>query len=179
MEERTIPPPPPAPRVLVVDDDPILGEALCQLLLHKDLVVVGMATNGPEAVSLARSTEPDVVLMDFRMPGMDGLEATSLIQAHSPMTQSVMFTAYDDESLNREASETGVYCLLVKGCNPELIVDVIKRAAAHKREMQAPEELGASAGPYGGAHIGHVPLGVTPGAWRASSAKLRKPDPPR
>ena len=138
MEERTLPPRRGgAPRVLVVDDDLILGEALCQLLLQKGFDVVGMVTNGPDAVSLARQGEPDVVLMDFRMPMMDGLKATSLIQAHSPLTQTVMFTAYDDESLNLEASETGVYCLLVKGCNPDLIVDMVRRAATRKHELKA------------------------------------------
>jgi DNA-binding NarL/FixJ family response regulator len=123
-------------RVLVVDDDLILAEALCQLLLQKGLDVVGMASNGPDAVSMSRDRQPDVMLMDFRMPMMDGLKATTLIQAHSPMIQTVMFTAYDDEGLNLEASGTGVYCLLVKGCNPELIVDMVKRAAALKRELE-------------------------------------------
>ena len=139
MEEGILPPPHPnAPRVLVVDDDVVLGEALCQLLLQKGFDVVGVVSNGPDAVSLSRQRELDLVLMDFRMPMMDGLKATTLIQAHSPMIQTVMFTAYDDESLNLEASGTGVYCLLVKGCNPELIVDMVERAAARKHELEAP-----------------------------------------
>jgi response regulator NasT len=138
MEEGILPPPHPnAPRVLVVDDDVVLGEALCQLLLQKGFDVVGVVSNGPDAVSLSRQRELDVVLMDFRMPMMDGLEATTLIRAHSPMIQTVMFTAYDDESLNLEASDNGVYCLLVKGCNPDLIVDMVKRAAARTNELQA------------------------------------------
>jgi DNA-binding NarL/FixJ family response regulator len=137
MEERILSPYPPAPRVLVVDDDVILGEALCHLLRQKGFNVVGMASNGPEGISLTQEKEPDVVLMDFRMPMMDGLEATSLIKAHSPMIQTVMFTAYDDQTLNLEAADTGVYSLLVKGCNPELIVDIVNRAAARKRELEA------------------------------------------
>jgi DNA-binding NarL/FixJ family response regulator len=129
--------PPPAPRVLVVDDDVILGEALCHLLRQKGFDVVGVASSGPEGVALSKEKEPDVVVMDFRMPMMDGLEATSLIKAHSPMTQTVMFTAYDDQTLNLEAVETGVFSLLVKGCNPDLIVDIVNRAAVHKRQLQA------------------------------------------
>jgi two-component system, response regulator PdtaR len=137
MEEGILPPPDPnRSRVLVVDDDVILAEALCQMLLQNGFDVVGAVGSGPEAVSLSRETEIDVVLMDFRMPMMDGLKATTLIQAQSPMIQVVMFTAYDDESLNQEASETGVYCLLVKGCDPHLILDVVERAAAQKRELQ-------------------------------------------
>jgi DNA-binding NarL/FixJ family response regulator len=126
----------PVPRVLVVDDDVILGGALCDLLLQKGFNVVGQASSGPEAIALSRQEKPDVVLMDFRMPMMDGLEATTLIHAHAPMTQTVMFTAYEDETLNLEASETGVYCLLVKGCNPDLIVENVKQAAARKRDLE-------------------------------------------
>jgi DNA-binding NarL/FixJ family response regulator len=136
--EKDIPQPhPPAPRVLVVDDDVILGEALCHLLRQKGFEVVGMASSGPEGVSLSQQTKPDVVVMDFRMPMMDGLEATGLIKAQSPMTQTVMFTAYDDQTLNLEAADTGVYGLLVKGCSPDLLVEVVNRAAAHKRALQA------------------------------------------
>ncbi len=136
MEERILSPDPPAPRVLVVDDDVILAEALCHLLRQKGFNVVGVASSGPEGVSLTQEKEPDVVLMDFRMPMMDGLEATSLIKAHFPMIQTVMFTAYDDQTLNLEAADTGVYSLLVKGCNPDLIVEIVNRAAARKRELE-------------------------------------------
>ena len=137
MEEPIRPAPQvPVARVLVVDDDVILGGALCDLLRQKGFDVIGQVSSGPEAVALSREEEPDVVLMDFRMPMMDGLEATTLIQAQSPKTQTVMFTAYDDETLNLEASATGVYCLLVKGCNPDLIVEMVKRAAARKRELE-------------------------------------------
>ena len=126
----------PAARVLVVDDDVILGGAICDLLRQNGFDVVGQASDGLEAISLSRGHEPDVVVMDFRMPRMDGLEATTLIQAHAPLTQTVMFTAYDDETLNVEAAETGVYCLLVKGCKPDLIVEMVERAAARKRELE-------------------------------------------
>ena len=128
----------PVARVLVVDDDVILGGALCDLLRQKGFDVVGQVSSGPEAIALSAEQEADVVLMDFRMPMMDGLEAAALIQARSPLTQTVMFTAYDDETLNSEASETGVYGLLVKGCNPDLIVEMVKRAAARKRELERP-----------------------------------------
>jgi DNA-binding NarL/FixJ family response regulator len=137
MDKDNPQPQPLSPRVLVVDDDVILGEALCHLLRQKGFDVVGMASSGPEGVSLSQQTEPDVVVMDFRMPMMDGLEATGLIKAQSPMTQTVMFTAYDDQTLNLEAAETGVYSLLVKGCSPDLLVEVVNRAAAHKRALQA------------------------------------------
>ena len=72
-------------RVLVVDDDDVLREALCELLIDRGFDVVGEARNGPEGVSLAIERRPDVVLIDFRMPGMDGLEATNRIKAKLPL----------------------------------------------------------------------------------------------
>lgn len=125
------------PRVLVVDDDGPLREALVELLQQKGFVVVGQASNGPDAVTMAQANEPDVVLIDFRMPGMDGLEATSLIKAWSPATQAVMFTAYEDPTLSLEATQTDVYCLIVKGCRPELLLDMLRRAADLKRELES------------------------------------------
>ena len=124
-------------RVLVVDDDAELREALCGLLSERGFDVVGEAANGAEGVALAKERTPDVVLMDFRMPGMDGLEATNLIKAHDPLTQAVVFTAYDDQTLNLEATRAEVYCLLVKGCRPELVLDIVQRAADRRRELES------------------------------------------
>ena len=71
------------------------------------------------------------------MPGMDGLEATNLIKANDPLTQAVVFTAYDDQTLNLEATRAEVYCLLVKGCRPELVLDIVQRAADRRRELES------------------------------------------
>jgi len=125
------------PRVLVVDDDEVLRDALCSLLSERGFEVVGEAGDGAQGVSLARERHPDVVLMDFRMPGMDGLEATNLIKADAPFIQAVVFTAYDDQTLDLEAARADVYCLLVKGCSPQLMLDMVRRAARRKWELES------------------------------------------
>lgn len=123
-------------RVLVVDDDDLLRDALCEMLSDRGFLVVGRAADGLEGVELTMAYRPDVVLIDFRMPGLDGFEATSRIKAEHPAIQSVVFTAYDDQTLNSEASRAGVYCLLVKGCRPQLVVDMLHQAALRKWEQE-------------------------------------------
>lgn len=125
-----------SPRVLVVDDDDLLREALRDLLVARGFDVVGEAGDGEQGVAMARERHPDVVLIDFRMPGMDGLEATNLIKAEEPNTQAVVFTAYDDQTLNLEAARAEVFCLLVKGCRPQLVLDMVRQAAVRKRELE-------------------------------------------
>jgi len=124
-------------RVMVVDDDHALRDALCGLLKDEGFEVVGDAADGTTAVSLARDRAPDVVLVDYRMPGMDGLEAISLMKTEAPFLQAVMLTAYDDETLSLEAERAEVYCLLVKGCPPTMILDMVLRAASYKRELES------------------------------------------
>jgi two-component system response regulator DesR len=119
------------PRVLIVEDEPMLREALAQMLGDKGLRVVGLARNGVDAVALAPELRPDVVLMDLRMPGMDGIEATKQIRQALPRTQVLVLSAYDDPGLHRSAEEAGVFCYMVKGCAPQLIIDMVERAWGH------------------------------------------------
>src|SRR5206468_4684136 len=84
-------------RVLIVDDHPITRDGLrTALSSSEDLEVVGEATNGEEAIALAERTDPDVVFMDIRMPGIGGLEATRAIRNRNPDTKVILFTV--DES---------------------------------------------------------------------------------
>ena len=68
---------------------------------------------------------------------MDGLEATNLIKAEAPLIQAVVFTAYDDRTLDFEAARADVFCLLVKGCSPQIMLDMVKQAARRKWELES------------------------------------------
>ena len=113
--------------MLLVDDDAGNLALLRETLESEGLVVVGEATDGPAGVELAGILRPDVVLMDLRMPGMDGFEATRLIRAQYPGTQVVILTSYE-ELLTESAESVGAFVYLVKGCSAALMRDVIIKA---------------------------------------------------
>ena len=115
-------------RVLVCDDDDVFREALYDLLEDEGFTLVGAATGGSEGVALAKELEPDVILMDLRMPFVDGIEATRQITAGQTRVKVIMLSAYDDPALTRSAQESGVFSYLVKGCAPSLICDALLEA---------------------------------------------------
>lgn len=123
-------------RVVVAEDDDDVREGLCAILERGGFAIVGRATNGAEAVTVALGSCPDVVLTDLRMPGIDGIEAARRIKAAFPSTQVIVLSAYDDESLHRLADDAGVYCYLVKGCPPSLIGDMVRRACDFKHQIE-------------------------------------------
>jgi DNA-binding NarL/FixJ family response regulator len=119
----------PAPstlRVLVVDDDDKLRKTICDLLNESGFSVVGSACDGMEAVSLARELSPDVILLDMRMPNLDGLGAARLIRPVNPSVRFVMLSAYDDAALQHEARDIGVAAYLVKGCSLIELIEAIE-----------------------------------------------------
>ncbi len=115
------------PRVLLVDDDAGAVALLREALEAEGLVVVGDATDGASGVELAGILRAHVVLMDLRMPGMDGFEATRLIRARYPETQVIILTAYE-ELLTESAEAVGAFAYLVKGCPAALMRDMIIKA---------------------------------------------------
>ena len=114
-------------RVLVVDDDADNRRALHALLEGWDLEVLGEAADGASAVELAIELVPDVVLMDVRMPVMDGIEATRIITDALPESRVILLTADDDPSLRRKAEEHGGSAFLSKSAPAQCIRDAIVR----------------------------------------------------
>ena len=126
------------PRVLVVDDHAMLREALVDLLVHAGFEVAGEAADGADAVALAKQLEPDVVLMDLRMPVLGGLDATRLIRDACPATQVVLLTAFESPALQQQAEEAGCFAYLVKGCPPGDLRLALHEAMAWRRSLRPP-----------------------------------------
>jgi DNA-binding NarL/FixJ family response regulator len=123
-------------RVLIVDDDEGVRSGLRGLLSEMDFDVVGEAENGLDGMEQTAALDPDVVLMDLRMPEMGGLEAARLIRHRMPAVQVVILTVYDDPALKQDAASIGVYAFLVKGCSARLIETVAETATAVRRSME-------------------------------------------
>lgn len=117
-------------RVAVVDDNPGFRETLTSLLGTEELLVVGAAASGADAVNLVRNTDPDVVLMDVRMPEMNGIEATRLLKSAFPEVGIVALTGVDDQDAVREMLVAGASCYVLKDSDSDQIFHAIRQAAA-------------------------------------------------
>ena len=118
-------------RVLLVDDQQLIRAGLRMLCdAEADLEVVGEAGNGREAIALAARLAPDVVVMDLRMPGVDGISATSRILAERPATRVLVLTTFGDDDHLYPALTAGACGFLLKDAPPTELLDGIRRAAA-------------------------------------------------
>lgn len=118
-------------RVLVADDHPIVRGGIVGLLADTDdIEVIGEASDGLEAVQLAEELGPDLVLMDLRMPGLGGDEATSRILAARPATRVVILTTYESDTSILTAIEAGASGYLLKAAPPEEILAGIRSVAS-------------------------------------------------
>ena len=117
-------------RVLVADDHPIVRGGIVALLsASDDMDVVGEASDGLEAVRLAGELTPDVVLMDLRMPGLDGDEATARILAASPTVRVVILTTYESDTSILTAIESGASGYLLKAAPQDEILAGVRSVA--------------------------------------------------
>lgn len=115
-------------KVLIVDDHPVVREGLRAMLRSPGINVVGDASSGREAIERARELRPDVVLMDVKMPEMDGLAATRELKAQFPTTTVVVVTSYDTRDYLRKALEAGASGYLIKGASREKLIQAVKMA---------------------------------------------------
>ena len=113
-------------RVVVVDDDSVLRDAVCMLLTQETaLSVVGVACDGQEGVDLVREKVPDVVIMDVRMPGVDGVEATRMIKTEHPGVAVIGLSAFDSASTKNKMLEAGAVDFITKMDGAKKLVPAI------------------------------------------------------
>lgn len=133
-------------RVCLVDDHPTFRAGLRALLEASEIEVAGEASNGADAVDCARETEPDVVLMDLSMPGVDGVEATRRITRELPGIPVVVLTSFSDRARIVDALDSGAVGYLLKDADPDELIRGIQAAAAGQSPLdpRAAREILAS-----------------------------------
>ena len=125
-------------RLILVDDHPVVRHGIRGMLeAEPDLTVVGEASSGPEGVALAAELRPDIVLMDLRMPGGDGVEATARIVATVPGARVIVLTTYESDRDILHAIEAGAGGYLLKDASPAELAEGV-RAAARGETVLAP-----------------------------------------
>jgi two-component system NarL family response regulator len=129
-------------RVLIADDHPIVRDGLNSVINDQaDMEVVAEAANGQEAIELAQQHRPDVLLIDLRMPRLNGLETTHAIRAQWPEARIVILTTYDgDEDIYR-ALQAGAHAYLLKDTPRAALLDAIR--SVHAGRKRIPQEVAA------------------------------------
>ena len=130
-EDEAVPP----ARLLIVDDHDLIREST-RLMLEgvPDLEVVGEAVNGRHALELCRQLRPDLVLMDVRMPDMDGLTATREIKKEMPAISVLMVSAYESVDYRRDAARAGATDYILKDAERYQLLEAVHAALGHRGE---------------------------------------------
>jgi DNA-binding NarL/FixJ family response regulator len=124
-------------RVMLVDDQALFREGLRTILsAHADCVVVGEACNGQEAIEVAKQTRPDVVLMDMKMPVVDGVAATRKIRVALPECKVVALTTFDDDEFVFEGLRAGAVGYLLKEVSADDLLEAIRAAGRGESFLQ-------------------------------------------
>lgn len=125
-------------KVLIVDDDPLVCQSL-ELLLsrEKDIEVIGTANDGAEAIQCCERRLPDMILMDIRMPGMDGIQATRKIKESWPQVQIMMLTTFQDEHHIRQAVLAGAEGYMLKSTHVSNMAEQLRALASGASVLDA------------------------------------------
>lgn len=124
-------------KVMITDDQRLMREGLKTILdLEQDLTVVQLAENGRDALNKIEDAEPDVMLMDIRMPVMDGVECTRIIKQQYPHIKVIILTTFDDDEFIIEALKNGAVGYLLKDLSAEKLVGAIRDAYGGNSIMQ-------------------------------------------
>jgi DNA-binding NarL/FixJ family response regulator len=130
-------------RVLSVDDHPLLHEGIATMIRSQpDMVLAGEASNGRQAVQRFREHEPDVTLMDLRLPDMSGIDAMIAIRAEFPQARVIILTTFAGDAEVQRALEAGARAYLLKSMPPRELVDGIRKVHAGKKLI--PPEIAAN-----------------------------------
>lgn len=114
-------------RILLADDHPIVREGLSAVLeTQPDFEVVGQATSGPQAIELAATLQPDVILLDLVLPELDGVAALRAIRTSNPAAKVIVFTAFDTDERILSAVQAGAQGYLLKGARREELFQAIR-----------------------------------------------------
>ncbi|WP_318272495.1 response regulator transcription factor [Microbispora triticiradicis] len=125
-------------RVLVADDQELVREGIASLLgIQPGVTVVGTAADGQEAVEAALSLEPDVVLMDVRMPRMSGVDAAAVLRRRAPACRVVMLTTFDDDEYVVEALRAGAAGYLLKNLPATRLAEAVRLASAGVSQLDS------------------------------------------
>ena len=129
-------------KILLVDDQKLFSDNLKLMLetLTEDIKVTGIASDGEEAVNMVEETKPDMILMDVRMPGMDGVKATEILSRKYPEIKIVMLTTFLDDSYVNDALQYGAYGYILKNIRSEDLIASL-RAISRGAVLFSPDIL--------------------------------------
>jgi DNA-binding NarL/FixJ family response regulator len=124
-------------RLLIVDDHPVVRRGLADIFQRTDdIEVIGLASDGVEAVTLSLKHSPDVVLMDLSMPNMDGMDATRFLMRSCPDTRVLMLTSFSGKERVKEALRSGAVGYLLKDAPTEELINGVRTAAKSGRHFR-------------------------------------------
>jgi len=125
-------------RVLCVDDHPLLREGIAAIVNSQpDMVLIATATTGAEAIQRFKEHQPDVTLMDLRLPDMSGVESLIVIRTETPEARIIMLTTFEGDVEIHRALEAGARAYMLKSMPPKELLDVIRQVHAGKKRIPA------------------------------------------